>query len=339
MKILHNINLKEYNTFAINVISKYFVEINNEDEIQLLIESDVFKNNKHYVISGGSNVLFLKDYDGLIIKINIKSIKITEETEDYVIISAGAGENWHNFVEFCVDNNYYGLENLAYIPGCVGSAPVQNIGAYNVEQKDYFHCLKGYNLITDTFNTLEKNHCMFDYRDSVFKNQLKNKFIITNVSYKLSKIFNPELNYKELKAIFYNKEKFCSRNVFDAIVQIRKAKLPDPKILGNAGSFFKNPIISKEKYDEIHCQFPEITGFEFIGKIKLSAGLLIDLCGLKGIKYSMNSDARVYEKHALILVNYNNASGNDIYNLSTEIINKIYTKFGVELQREVNVVK
>ncbi len=339
MKILQNINLKKYNSFAIDVSTKYFVEINSEDEILSLVESEIFKNNKHCIISGGSNVLFLDDYDGLTIKINIKSLKITEETEDYVVISVGAGENWHNFVEYCVVHHFFGLENLAYIPGCVGSAPVQNIGAYNVEQKDYFHSLNGYNFITNTFNTLDKGLCLFDYRDSVFKNKLKNKFIITNVSYKLSKNFKPDLNYKELRELFANKMNVSAKEVFEHIIQIRKSKLPEPKILGNAGSFFKNPIISIEKYNELQNNFPEIKGFNLTNQVKISAGLLIDLCGLKGMKYSMNSDARVYDKHALILVNYNNANGRDIYNLSSEIIHIVNEKFGIELEREVNIIK
>ena len=338
MKIIENKNLKKYNTFGIDVNAKYFVEINDENDLLKLIDSEIFLNNKHFVLSGGSNVLFLRDYNGLIIKMNIKSIQIIEETDEYALISVGAGENWHKFVEYCVNNGYYGLENLAYIPGLVGSAPVQNIGAYSVEQCDYFYNLRGYNLLTNNFISLDNADSNFAYRYSIYKRILKNKFIITNVVYKLNKHFSPNLNYKELKERFDGKNPLA-KEVFDAIIEIRKSKLPEPEKIGNAGSFFKNPTVSQEKYLELKQNYSDINGFETPSGIKLSAAYLIEKCGLKGKKFSMNSDARVYEKHSLILVNYNNASGEDIFNLSTEVINKVHNKFGIELEREVNVVK
>lgn len=338
MKILENISLKKYNSFGIDASARYFVEINDEKDLLNLIDSEIFINNKHFVLSGGSNVLFLRDYNGLIIKMNIKSIQILKETEDYALVSASAGENWHDFVEYCVKNGYYGLENLAYIPGLVGSAPVQNIGAYSVEQSDYFHHLRGFNLLTNNFITLDNSDSNFSYRDSIYKRILKNKFIITNVVYKLNKKFTPKLNYKELNEKFSDKIP-TAKEVFDSIIEIRKSKLPEPEKIGNAGSFFKNPTVPKEQFLELKNNFPDINGFESPKGVKLSAAYLIEKCGLKGKKYSMNSDVRVYEKHSLILVNYNNASGEDIFNLSTEVINAVYDKFGIELEREVNVVK
>ncbi len=339
MKIIENVNLKKYNSFGIDVSAKYFVEINNENEIEALANSEVFLNNRHYVISGGSNVLFLKDYSGLIIKINIKSIKILEDNDEFAMLSVGAGENWHEFVEYCTNYGYYGLENLALIPGSVGSAPVQNIGAYSVEQKDYLHSLHGYNLANHNFNVLYNAECNFGYRDSIFKHILKNKFIITNVVYKLNKKFSPNLNYKELKEKFSNRPNTTANEVFDAIIEIRKSKLPDPNKIGNAGSFFKNPVISNDKYLVLKEKFPEISGYVGEDGVKLSAAFLIEKCGLKGMKYSMNNSARVYENHSLILVNYNNASGEDIYNLSVEVINAVHDKFGITLEREVNIVR
>ena len=338
MNITENFALKNYNTFGIEVKAKLFAAINSFNEIKPFVKSEIFKNEKKFFLGGGSNLLFLEDFDGLIIHLRNKGMKIVESTRETVVFDVGAGENWHNFVSLSLKNNYFGLENLALIPGNIGSAPVQNIGAYGAEQSNFFVSCQGYDLEKDKFRTLNFNDCKFGYRDSIFKNELKDKFIITSVRYKLFKTDKVNISYKAL-ADDLAKDNIIvptPKHVFDIVCKIREEKLPNPDLIGNAGSFFKNPVISELHLKSLQEQFHSIPFFTSkIGFVKIPAAWLIEQCGWKGKKIG---DAGVYEKHSLILVNYGNASGRDIYDLSEQIIKSVWYKFGVELEREVLVV-
>jgi len=338
MKFITNHSLKKLNTFGIDCKAKFYVRIENTQDVVNLIHSPILQNNKFFILGGGSNILFVGDFDGIVIDAGIEGISLVNESETEVEIEAGAGVMWHDLVTFCVENNYFGLENLALIPGKVGATPVQNIGAYGVEQKDCFLSLKGYNLIDGEFSELNYKQCNFGYRSSVFKNELAAKFLITSVTYKLSKVASLNLNYKDINEELQKSGITAPepKDIFNAICKIRQRKLPDYTKIGNAGSFFKNPSISKSDFEKLKESFPDISGHETNdGMIKLSAGWLIEKCGLKGKR---TGDAGVYEKHALVLVNHGNASGADIINLADEIIESIKERFGFELEKEVLVV-
>lgn len=339
MVILENYSLKNHNTFGIEAKADYYVSIRNEEEIEELIKTEIFQNNKFFVLGGGSNVLFKGDFKGLVIDINIRGVKISETGDDFIAIEVGAGEYWDDLVALCLNNKYYGLENLALIPGKVGAAPVQNIGAYGVEQKDFFHSLSGYNMEKEQFESLNQNDCKFNYRDSIFKHELKNKFIISQVRYKLSKNEKVNLSYKELSHEFNdnNITKPDAKLVYDTVKRLRTQKLPDYRLQGNAGSFFKNPIISKEKFNKLKSKNPELNGYTISdNKVKVSAGWLIELCRWKGKQIG---NAGVSEKHALIIVNHGNATGYDILNLSEQIRQSVMDKFDIELENEVMIIE
>jgi UDP-N-acetylmuramate dehydrogenase len=338
MNILENISLKQYNTFGIDVKAKEFAAIRSEEELFSLAESGSLTVQNPFFLGGGSNVLFVEDFNGIIVHSAIRGMKIIDSDDDTVILEVGAGEKWHDFVTIALKNSYFGLENLALIPGTVGAAPVQNIGAYGVEQKDFFLSLRGLNLETLEFEELGFDDCKFDYRDSVFKHGLKNKFVITSVKYKLKKNEKPNLSYSELRR---ETEKFSidkpdAQFVYDTVCRLRMSKLPVPEYLGNAGSFFKNPAVELKKFEELKNAYPGINGYkQKDGKIKLSAAWLIEQCGWKGKRIG---DAGVFDKHALIIVNYGNASGSDIYELSEQIIKSVFDKFGIYPEREVLVI-
>ena len=339
MEILENISLKKLNTFGVEVKARRFVAVRNEHDIKELFDSDILGENNSLILGNGSNVLFVNDFDGLVIHSQMRGITICESNDDYVILNVAAGELWHNFVTISLTNKYFGLENLALIPGTVGAAAVQNIGAYGSEQKDFFFSVRGYNLIQNEFQELDAEQCRFGYRDSVFKNELKNKFFITSVKYKLSKREKVNLSYSEL---LHEAERFGikqpdARYVYDTVCRLRKSKLPDPKILGNAGSFFKNPVVSESTFNDLKEKYPEIKGYRNIDdKIKVSAAWFIEKAEWKGKRIG---DAGVFNKHALILVNYGNASGKDIYELSEKIRLSVLEMFGVNLEPEVQIIK
>lgn len=338
MHFSKNKSLKNFNTFGIEAKASYYYSLESEEDVFSLLQSDEFQTNDKFVLGGGSNLLFTKDFEGLIIDNNIKGIKFIKADAESIILESGAGESWHDLVELCVKNRAYGIENLALIPGKVGSAPVQNIGAYGVEQKDFFHSLKGIMLSTGEKIELSRDDCRFGYRDSIFKNELKNDFIVTSVQYKLNRRWEANRKYAELdKAL--SSFSFIEQDaeyVFNTICRIRLSKLPDYKILGNAGSFFKNPVISNSEYANIKANHSELIGFN-TGKdqIKLSAAKLIDSCNWKGKRFG---DAGVYEKHALILVNYGNAKGSEILKLSEDIISSVKDKYDIDLEREVIII-
>ncbi|MBW7868206.1 MAG: UDP-N-acetylmuramate dehydrogenase [Brumimicrobium sp.] len=331
-----NVNLKNYNTFGIDVMTQYFTSFQTEDELKELLSEH--KDEKLLILGGGSNVLFLKDFDGIILLNRILGIKVINENNDSVIVEAGAGEIWNEFVLYTISQNWGGLENLSLIPGRVGASPMQNIGAYGVEIKDTFHSLQAINIKTGNKRVFTKEECKFGYRESVFKKDLKNQYVIISVQYKLSK--NPKVNtqYGAIQDEL-DRRKIQSptiKDVSNAVIAIRQSKLPDPKEIGNGGSFFKNPVIPIELFKKIQDKYPTAPSYPIDkSNIKVPAGWLIEQSGWKGKKIGA---CGVHNKQALVLVNHGGATGKDIYDLSSSIIADIQTKFGITLEREVNII-
>lgn len=337
MNILENYDLTKLNTFGIKVQAKFFVEVNSEKELVELFNSLEFKNNEKLFLGGGSNILFTKDFDGIVVLNKLKGIEILEENENEIIIKCAGGEIWNDFINFTVKNNYCGVENLSLIPGTVGATPVQNIGAYGIEVKDTIEKVETYDIKTGEKKIFSNEECKFGYRDSVFKNKLKGKYFISAVIFKLNKKSNLNISYKALKDYFEknNLEVKNVKDISDAVINIRKNKLPDPKILGNAGSFFKNIYVDNKKFEKIKSEYPDISFFEENGKIKIPVGWLIEKCDWKNKKVG---NVGVYDKQALILVNYGGANGEEVKNLSNQIIASVFEKFGLKLETEVNIV-
>lgn len=329
-----NFSLKPFNTFGIEVFAKQFTRFTSVKELS---ETLSLSRARPLLLGGGSNILFTKNYDGLVMKNEVMGIEKVNEDDDFVYIRAGAGENWHQFVLQCINNHWGGVENLSLIPGCVGASPMQNIGAYGVEIKDVFHELKAWHLQEKCNYTFTLKDCNFGYRESVFKNKYKDQFVILYVTLKLRK--RPEFNVS-YGAIREELEKMGVQHltikaVSDAVIAIRSSKLPDPVQVGNAGSFFKNPVVSAEKYSSLKDSFVDIVGYpQPDGAVKLAAGWMIEKCGWKGFR---RGDAGCHERQALVLVNFGNASGSEIYELSEEIVVSVENKFGVRLEREVNI--
>ncbi|MFY7899942.1 MAG: UDP-N-acetylmuramate dehydrogenase [Chitinophagaceae bacterium] len=339
MQIQENISLKPYNTFGIDVTAKYFTSFSSFTELTEIVSNPkVFSNGHPLILGGGSNILFTQNISQCVLKNNLKGIELVGEDEDHWFIKANAGEIWHELVCFCVENGYNGLENLSLIPGNVGASPMQNIGAYGVEIKDVFHELEAYHLYDKIVVTFNLNDCGFGYRESVFKQQFKNQFVILNVTYKLSKkqAFNISYGAIEKELASMGVTELSSKAIAQAVINIRTSKLPDPKKVGNAGSFFKNPQVSKFRHHVLWEQYPQIPAYPLQDNMyyKLAAGWLIEQCGWKGYR---KGDAGCYNLQALVLVNYGTAFGKEIYDLSEEIIQSVYNQFGVTLEREVNI--
>ena len=336
MQIQENISLKPYNSFGIDVKARQFASFKNTEELSEILTND--PRLPTLLLGGGSNILFTKDFDGLVLKNEIKGIKKINEDEDFVYIQAGAGENWHQFVLQCIENNWAGVENLSLIPGNIGASPMQNIGAYGVEIKDVFHELKAFHRKEKTNYTFGIKDCDFGYRESVFKRKYKDEFVIINVTYKLRKlpVFNTSYGAIEQELERMGAKQLSIKAVSDAVINIRSSKLPNPAEIGNAGSFFKNPEIDNVQFEMLKTQFPSIVGYPLVnGNVKLAAGWLIEQCGWKGYR---KGDAGCHATQALVLVNYGNASGTEIYNLSEEILQSVKEKFSVLLEREVNII-
>jgi UDP-N-acetylmuramate dehydrogenase len=332
MQIQQNKSLKQYNTFGINATAKEYAEF---ESIEDLKQIDLKKN--HLILGGGSNILFTRDVNGLVLKNNIRGIDMLDETEDHVIVKAGAGENWHQLVLSAVDRGFGGMENLSLIPGNTGASPMQNIGAYGVEIKDIFDSLEAFSIADKTTVTFKNEDCHFGYRESIFKNKYKGQFIICSVSFRLNK--KPSIN-TSYGAVSQELEKMgvinpSIKDVSNAVIKIRSSKLPDPKNIGNAGSFFKNPVVEKDLADSLKSTYPDMPYFITGDRVKLAAGWLIEQCGWKGYR---RGDAGCYDKQALVLVNYGSATGNEIYDLSEEILQSVKEKFKVTLEREVNIL-
>jgi UDP-N-acetylmuramate dehydrogenase len=338
MKIQENFSLKNYNTFGINKNARYFCEVESENEILACIDYSQKIGLPIFILGGGSNILLLNDLDYLVIKINIKGIEVIEESDEYVTLKVGAGENWHEFVSYCIDQNYSGIENLALIPGTVGASPMQNIGAYGIELQSVFHELTAINRQTKSTKKFNWEDCKFGYRESVFKNELKNQFIISHVSFKLGKVPNYNIEYGAIKTILEESgvKELSLRAVSDAVIQIRRSKLPDPKVIGNAGSFFKNPTIDASHFEKLKLIFPDIPGYKVEENVKIPAAWLIEKAGWKGYR---EGNTGVHVTQPLVLVNFGESNGQEILQLSHKIQSSIKDKFGISLNPEVNFIK
>ena len=337
MEIQSNFSLKKYNTFGIEASAKQFVAVHSIDELKTVLQEN--KNEKKFILGGGSNMLLTKDIDALVIHIDLKGKKINKEDDDFVWVESQAGEGWHDFVLWTIDHNFGGLENMSLIPGNVGTTPVQNIGAYGAEIKDTFVSCEAINIATQEIKTFTNNECNFGYRESIFKNEVKDQYIITSVIFKLTKR-NHKINtsYGDILAELAknNITEPTLKDVSNAVIAIRQSKLPDPKELGNSGSFFKNPIVLKSDFEKIHQKFPEMKYYEVSEtEVKVPAGWLIEQAGFKGKRFG---DAGVHKNQALVLVNYGNATGQEILAVSKEVQKTVFETFGIQIEAEVNVI-
>ncbi len=339
MKIIKDKSLKSYNSFGLNVKAGYFTEILSQDDLQRLFKNEIYKQNQVLFLGGGSNILFTKDFDGLIVKNSIPGINITKETEDFVFAEIGAGVNWNSVVDWAVNNEYYGIENLALIPGTAGAAPVQNIGAYGQELSDVLESVKGFLLDEMQIINFDKQQCKFGYRTSIFKSELKGKFCISSITLKLMKEGRVNISYSAVKDEFEkigNSKKITIKDVNFIVKKIRTEKLPDPSEIGNAGSFFKNPQISGEQFKILIEKFPDIPFYKIDETTyKIPAAWLIEYCGWKGKRFG---DAGVHIKQPLVLVNYGNASGKEILELAGKIKNSVLKNFNILLEEEINII-
>jgi UDP-N-acetylmuramate dehydrogenase len=337
LEILKDYPLKDLNTFSVNVTSQYFVSIADEAELKEVLISDTARNNPVLIVGGGSNILFTSQFQGLIIHNQIMGMGIANEDDDTVVINAGGGEVWHDLVNFTLEQNLGGLENLSLIPGSVGAAPIQNIGAYGVELKEVFESLTAIELATGLVRLFSKTECEFGYRNSVFKQSLKDKYLITNVCLRLSKKPNLNTSYGAINSLLEKKgiSNPSIKDVSKAVIEIRQSKLPDPAELGNAGSFFKNPVIDKIDYEGIKLLFPDIPGYINGAQVKIPAAWMIEQCGWKGQRFG---DIGVHDRQPLVLVNYGNGKGDAIKLLAEKIKGSVADKFGVELEVEPRIV-
>jgi UDP-N-acetylmuramate dehydrogenase len=339
MNVQENFSLKKLNTFGIEAKAKYFIAFHSIEELKTILSLPEYKNEKLLILGGGSNLLFTSDFfDGLVLQNKIKGIEIIKESNDEVIIKSGAGENWHELVLYAISKNWGGMENLSLIPGTVGAAPMQNIGAYGVEIKDFFVSLEAYEIATGNLKTFFLEECAFGYRSSIFKHEAKGKYIICAVSFKLSK--KPSFNTSYGAIADTLKEMGVTqpsvKTISDAVIHIRQTKLPDPKVIGNAGSFFKNPEIPVFSFEKIKSDYPEVPSYPTVsGMTKVPAGWLIEKCGWKG---KVVGHTGVHKNQALVLVNYGEAKGEEIKTLSIEIQKSVKAKFGIELEAEVNFI-
>jgi UDP-N-acetylmuramate dehydrogenase len=336
VQILNNHPLKKLNTFGITAFAGKFVSIQSEHDLVELYQSDNLTRQPIFILGGGSNILFQGSFDGLIIHPELKGITVVNETEYIAQVEVAAGENWDDFVSKMVDKGLYGLENLSLIPGHVGASPVQNIGAYGVEVGNYIVSVKGFNLESGKTCTFTRDECRFDYRNSIFKQELKHKVIITSVVFQLSKVPVYHLNYGALQSEVERFGEVTLANVRKAIIAIRESKLPDPVLLGNAGSFFKNPIIDKQLLETIQNTHPQMPHYTVgANEIKIPAGWLIETAGWKG---KAMGKAAVHQQQALVIVNLGGASSEDIIRLAEAIVSDVKQKFEITLEMEVNVV-
>lgn len=345
MTIQENVSLKPFNTFGVEAKAKYFALTNNEEELLAVLNQykNLHRENPHKLpllfLGGGSNILLTKDFDGLVIKLNLKGISEEMMSEDEVLVTAKAGENWHQFVLYCLDKNYGGLENLSLIPGNVGTSPMQNIGAYGTEIKDTFVGCKVLDLESLQIENFDKEQCRFGYRDSIFKQEGKGQYVILEVTFALTtKKHKIKTDYGAIKSelVKTGVDNPTIQDVSKAVITIRQSKLPDPNITGNAGSFFKNPTIPKEEFEVLQKTFPEIHFYPTGEMVKIPAGWLIENCGWKGKQIG---NVASHHLQALVIVNKTgNATGKEIFDFSTEIINSVKEKFGIELEREVNII-
>jgi UDP-N-acetylmuramate dehydrogenase len=338
MQVYTNYDLKPYNTFQVTAVARQFASFTTIGDLGDICHSAAFNKGDTLLLGGGSNVLFTRDFDGLVLKNEITGCTTINEDDKYVYIKAGAGVDWHQFVLHCIDKNLAGVENLSLIPGSVGASPLQNIGAYGVEIKDVFYSLEAYHMLDNKLVNFTLNECEFGYRDSVFKRKLKNQFAICFVTFRLSKVPRFNISYgaiqQELEKM--QVEKLTIKDISDAVIRIRSSKLPDPKFVGNAGSFYKNPEINADRLQKLREQDSTIPAYHLDqDTYKIPAGWLIEQCGWKGYR---KGDAGCYDKQALVLVNFGSASGREILELSESIKASVLDRFGIDLETEVNII-
>lgn len=337
MKILENISLKQYNTFSIEQQARFFIAVNSIEDLKAALQWAKDQKQEVLILGGGSNLLLTRDFPGLVIRVELKGIKVLKENSDEVLIEVGAGEIWQDWVQYSINQGWAGLENLSLIPGTVGASPMQNIGAYGVEIKEVFHSLKALSRETLEIQEFDALACRFGYRESVFKHELKGQYVITSVVFRLKKQANLHLDYGAIRETLEAKgiTNPGIRDVSQVVIEIRQSKLPDPKEIGNAGSFFKNPTISEKHYSALKNEFPAMPGYPNEEGVKVPAGWLIEQAGWKGKKVG---EVGVHAKQALVLVNFGQGKGEDIKHLSAEIQKSIQEKFGIELHPEVNFI-
>lgn len=337
MEIKKDYELTQFNTFGIRAYAKFFVEIQKEQDLLELFDLSEFKDNEKLFLGKGSNLLFVRDFSGIIVLNKLKGIEILEENENDVFVKSMGGEIWNDLVKFSVEKEYWGIENLSSIPGTVGAAPVQNIGAYGVELKDVLVSVETFDVLSGEKRIFSKEECGFGYRESVFKNEMKDKYFISAIVLKLSKKEKKKIEYRILKEYIEknNLEIKKPEEIAKIVTEIRKNKLPDPRILGNAGSFFKNVFVDSQKLNELKLEFPEIPTFFEEEIIKIPTGWLIEQCGWKGKRIG---NVGMHEKQALVLVNYGGATGEEIKNFADLIIDSVYKKFGLKINPEVNLI-
>lgn len=334
-----NINLRPYNTFGIAASARYFCKITDEEQFKSLLQTDLYKNEKVLILGGGSNILFTKDFDGLVVKVDIKGIQVVSENDETISIKVMSGEMWHALVVHCVNHQWGGIENLSLIPGTVGAAPIQNIGAYGVEVKEVVKEVTTINRISGDEKTFQNHECAFGYRESIFKHQLKEKIFISSVTLSMTKknhLFNTTYGALQDTLKVMNVHEPSLKSISDAVIHIRQSKLPDPSQLGNAGSFFKNPTISLSHYQSLQKEHSHIPGYHSVNQeVKVPAGWLIEQCGWKGKRVN---DIGVHVHQALVIVNYGNGNGEEIFQLAMQIISSVKEKFNIILIPEVNII-
>jgi len=339
MRIQEQVDLLPYNTFKIRAKAKHFTSIHSVEEFQSLIKTPVYQQEKHLILGGGSNILFTGDFNGLVIKVDIKGVEIVSEDDTTVTIKAGAGELWHALVLHCVEHDWGGIENLSLIPGTVGAAPMQNIGAYGVEIKEVIKNVEAIDLISGQVKVFTNRECSFDYRESVFKQEFKGKYFISSVTLTLTKKNHHFItSYGTLQTTLLEQgvHQLSVRAISNAVIAIRQQKLPDPSVVGNAGSFFKNPTLTPQHYEKLKNTYPEIPGYSTVNQhVKVPAAWLIEKCGWKG---KTVEHIGVHPHQALVIVNYGGGTGENIWRLALQILSSVKEKFDVQLQPEVNVV-
>lgn len=338
MIVQKDVQLKPYNTFGIEATAKYFVEVSSIEQLKEILQNTDYQSTNRLILGGGSNVLLTKDFEGLVIKIAIKGFEVTQQNEDNIWIKAGAGVVWHDLVMHCVNQNYAGMENLSLIPGTVGAAPMQNIGAYGIEIKEVFEELQALEIATGEVRTFDNDACNFGYRESIFKHEAKGKYIILNVTFKLSKKPTFHVEYGAIKDTLAEMRitEMSIKAISDAVIHIRQSKLPNPAEVGNAGSFFKNPEIPNTQFEALKARFPTIPSYPVSETTtKVPAGWLIEQAGWKGQRFG---NVGVHAKQALVLVNYGGGKGEEIKDLSQKIQASVKEKFGIQLSAEVNFI-
>ncbi|WP_421870047.1 UDP-N-acetylmuramate dehydrogenase [Marinoscillum sp.] len=338
MLVEENFSLKPHNTFGLDVIANLKASIENPEDLKELFQADRYRREKKMILGGGSNVLFTRNFLGMVLKMEVRGIEVVEEADDSILVGFGAGENWHQCVMWAVEQGYGGLENLSLIPGTIGAAPMQNIGAYGVEINQVFHSLEAYEIKTGKIVRFYNEDCKFGYRYSVFKGPQRDKYIITRVYLRLSKKPSFNISYGAIKETLdeMGVEELSLKAVSQAVINIRQSKLPDPTQIGNAGSFFKNPVVENTYFDSLRAAFEEIPGYRLDEEFtKVPAAWLIDQCGWKGKRFG---NVGVHDKQALVLVNLGGGKGKELVQLSKDIQKSVQGTFGIQLETEVNII-